>query len=344
MRAGTRRRGIRLAYVVAFGTLVGATYGTVLHLTVYGTPPIGALIGAIHGFLLSATIGWLEIFGIRTRLGRAVEQAPFLVTLAIKAAVYGSMIAVVNIYEPGTRLVGVPVEGGSSQIVAVIFSFVVTAVFIFVLQISQIVGGRTLRDWVLGRYHRPRQEERFFLFVDLAGSTALAERMGPVGVHQFLNRIFLLASDPVDDHHGEVYQYVGDEIVITWTESEGRRGARPLRCFFDIERTLGSAARDFVRDFGVAPRVRGAVHVGSVIVGEVGGSKRDIVFHGDVLNTTSRLEQLARERERPLVASATALERCLDTEAYVLEDLGAHVLRGRASPLLVYAVAPNGRV
>jgi adenylate cyclase len=344
MRAGTRRRLIRLAYVVAFGTLIGAAYGTVLHLIVYGIPPLGALIGGVHAVLLSVTLGWLEIFGVRTRLGRAVEQAPFLVTLALKAAVYGSMIAVVNIYEPGTRLVGVPVGGGSSQIVGLIFSFLVTAVFIFVLQISQIIGGRTLRDWVLGRYHRPRQEERFFLFVDLAGSTALAERLGPAGVHHFLNRIFLLASDPVDDHHGEIYQYIGDEIVVTWTESEGRCGARPLSCFFDIERTLESAARGFVRDFGVVPRVRGAVHVGPVIVGEVGGSKRDIVFHGDVLNTTSRLEQLAREWERPLVASAAALERCRDTEAYVLEDLGSQVLRGRASPMLVYAVARNGRV
>jgi adenylate cyclase len=196
MRAGTRRRLIRLAYVVAFGTLIGAAYGTVLHLIVYGIPPLGALIGGVHAVLLSVTLGWLEIFGVRTRLGRAVEQAPFLVTLALKAAVYGSMIAVVNIYEPGTRLVGVPVGGGSSQIVGLIFSFLVTAVFIFVLQISQIIGGRTLRDWVLGRYHRPRQEERFFLFVDLAGSTALAERLGPAGVHHFLNRIFSWPQTP----------------------------------------------------------------------------------------------------------------------------------------------------
>ena len=105
---------------------------------------------------------------------------------------------------------------------------------------------------------------------------------------------------------------------------------------------LASAAPAFLRDFGVEPRVRGAIHAGRVIVGEVGGSKRDIVFHGDVLNTASRLEQLARERNSRLVVSATALERCRGTELYALEDLGAHVLRGRASPMLVYAVAPNG--
>jgi hypothetical protein len=121
MRAGTRRRLRLTAYLVTFGTLVGAAYGLVLHLTVYPAPLLGALIGAIHGVILSVTIGWLEIFGVRTRLGGAVEQAPFLVTLAVKAGVYGSMIALVNLFEPGTRFVGLPVAAGSAQIVGVIF-------------------------------------------------------------------------------------------------------------------------------------------------------------------------------------------------------------------------------
>jgi len=342
MSAGTRRRLRLLGRIMLFGTLVGVAYSLVLQLTVYGAPLKGAMIGAIHGLLLSATIGALEIFGVRTPPGRAVEQAPFMVTFGVKAAVYGSMIALVNLYEPGTRLVGLRILTGSVQVIGLIFSFVATAAFLFVLQLSQIVGGRTLRDWVLGRYHRPRQEHRFFLFVDVAGSTRLAERLGPAGVHHFLNRIFVLASDPVDDHRGEIYQYVGDEIVITWRESDGRTGARPLGCFFGIERALRAASAEFVRDFGVAPRVRGALHAGPVIVGEVGGSKRDIVFHGDVLNTTSRLEDLAREHDRGLVASAIALAACRDAEGYALQDLGAHVLRGRARPMPVYAVTCDG--
>jgi adenylate cyclase len=206
------------------------------------------------------------------------------------------------------------------------------------LQISQIVGGRTLRDWVLGRYHRPRQEERFFLFVDIVGSTALAERVGPVAVHQFLNRVFVLASDPVDDHRGEIYQYVGDEMVITWTEVAGRSAGRPIACFAAIETALEAAEPDFVRDFGVAPRVRGALHVGPVVVGEVGGRRRDIVFHGDVMNTTARLEQLARDLDRRLVISADAIGRLAGADEYPVEDLGARMLRGRAGPVQVYAV------
>jgi adenylate cyclase len=180
--------------------------------------------------------------------------------------------------------------------------------------------------------------KRFFLFVDIVGSTTLAERIGPFGVHRFLNRVFVLAADPVDDYRGEIYQYVGDEMVITWTEVEGRRDARPIGCFIAIETVLSSAASDFTRDFGVAPRIRGALHAGPVIVGEVGGRKRDIVFHGDVMNTTARLEQIARELDRRLVISAGAMSRLEGAEQFASEDLGDHVLRGRTSPVQIFSV------
>jgi adenylate cyclase len=295
MRTGTKRRLSRLWGVVLAGTLVGVAYSVVLNFTKYGTLKFEVLDGAIYGFLLSSTIGAMEIFETRTRPGRAVEQAPFLVTLVVKGLIYGSLIWFLIIADPVPRLLGRSPGAGSQQLVSLVFSIVATVAFIFVLQISQIIGGRTLRDWVLGRYHRPRSEQRFFLFADIVGSTTLAERIGPVRVHQFLNRVFVLASDPVDEHCGEIYQYVGDEMVVTWTEADGRLGARPIACFAAIETALKAAAPEFIRDFGIAARVRGALHVGPVVVGEIGGRKRDIVFHGDVMNTTSRLEEVARE-------------------------------------------------
>jgi adenylate cyclase len=338
MQIGTRRRLELLGRVVGVSILVGGVYGALVNVAVYGSPSLGILIGAIHGFILSAANGWLEIFGTRSRIGRAVEQAPFLVTLFTKGLLYGSLIALTNVVEPGTLLVGVPRATPTLQAVSVLFSFAVTGAVIFILQISRIIGARTLRDWVLGRYHRPHREDRFFLFVDIAGSTMLAERIGPVAVHEFLNGVFLQAADPVDDYHGEIYQYVGDEMVITWLENEGRPDARPIGCFAAIKGALHAAAPDFVQRFGVAPRVRGALHFGPVVVGEVGGRKRDIVFHGDVMNTTSRLEQVARELDKPFVTSADAWQRLAVGDRWQVEDLGSRVLRGRASPVQVYAV------
>jgi adenylate cyclase len=110
---------------------------------------------------------------------------------------------------------------------------------------------------VFGRSHRPRTEDRLFLFVDVVGSTPLAERIGPGAVHRFLGEVFRIASDPIDEYQGDVYQYVGDEIVFTWTVAEGRHHARPLACFFAIERALAQAAPVFERAFGAVPRSTG---------------------------------------------------------------------------------------
>jgi adenylate cyclase len=207
------------------------------------------------------------------------------------------------------------------------------------LQIGRLVGERTLRDVVFGRYHRSRTEERFFLFVDIAGSTPLAERIGPGAVHRFLGDVFRLASDPIDEYRGEVYQYVGDEIVITWTVAEGRDGARPVACFFAIEEALARAAPEFQREFGAVPGLRAALHGGPVVTGEVGGSRRAIVYHGDVMNTTSRIEQATRDLERQFLVSGDAMERLADLGGFSLDDLGLQRLRGRTGAVHVYAVA-----
>jgi adenylate cyclase len=343
MRPGTRRRLRALVTFTVGGIVAGSIYGTLAGLAGGTGAFTGFLIGIVHGAAIAGTISALEIFGTRTRLGRRLERTRFLVTVLVKGIVYGAVIAAVQIGDLGGRVLGLPARSPFDIPLApmsIVFSVGATFATIFVLQMSQLVGARTLRNIVLGRYHRPRDEHRFFLFVDIVGSTALAERVGAAAVHRFLNIVFGLASDVIDDHDGEIHQYVGDEVVLTWTVQEGRRDARPIRCFLAIAVALAEASPVLQREFGVAPRVRGALHAGAVISGEVGKSKREVVFHGDVMNTTARLEQLARDLDRALIVSADALARLEQRDGYVLEDLGAQAVRGRAAPVLVYAVTP----
>ena len=89
--------------------------------------------------------------------------------------------------------------------------------------------------------------------------------------------------------------------------ADGRDGARPVACFFAIEQALARAAPEFEREFGAVPRLRAALHGGPVITGEVGGSRRAIVYHGDVMNTTSRIEQATRDLERQFLVSGDAV-------------------------------------
>jgi adenylate cyclase len=356
MQADARRRVALLLLILGGAVVIGAVFGATTGSGFRDAPVAGAMLGAlagvINGVTMAGVIVGAELFLLPTRLGHVLERQPFLLTFAIKVLVYGAVIVLVVAGGLGWRIVAVAPIALSADLATAIAEhltapaaprvargLVPVGLAIFMLQMSRLVGERTLRNIVLGRYHRPRSEERFFLFVDIAGSTPLAERIGPDAVHRFLGEVFRLASDPIDDHRGDVYQYVGDEIVITWLVAEGREGARPIACFFAIEQALSRAAPAFERTFGAVPRIRGALHAGPVIAGEVGGSRRAIVYHGDVMNTASRIEQATRDLDRPFLVSADALERLADLEGFAPEDLGLHRLRGRAAAIQVYAVA-----
>ena len=363
MRPGTRRRIALLLRALVWGLVAGAVFGGTTGSGFRDAPLPGAMLGviagAINGVAIAGVIFGAEIFLSPTRLGHALERMPFLVTFAMKVLVYGIVITLVVGGGLGWRVVAAAPTFLSADLAAAISEHIETPVAprmartflfvglaIFVLQLSRLVGDRTMRDIVFGRYHRSRMEERFFLFVDITGSTPLTERIGPEAIHRFLGEVFRLASDPIDDHHGEVYQYVGDEIVITWMVNEGRGAARPIACFFAIEQALARAAPDFQREFGAVPHLRAALHAGPVITGEVGGSRRSIVYHGDVMNTTSRIEQATRDLERQFLVSGDALERLADLDGFEREDLGPQRLRGRAAPIQVYAVGskPSAKV
>lgn len=340
--------GIGCASAMAFGCIAGIAY--------FPNQPIrGALFGVLAALLPTILFGSVivgaEIYLPRTRMGLALDRAPFLLTVGLKSTVYGAIVIAVLGSKIARWVAAYAVFGPAAAAqalyldplpiavsIGVVFMTMPSAVMM--LQLSGLVGGSTLVNIALGRYHRSHIEERFFLFIDIVGSTPLAERLGPASVHDFLNRVFQIASDPIDDHGGDVYQYVGDEVVITWTLAQGMQDARPIACYFAIKSALQRTAPDFEREFGVVPQLRAALHAGPVITGEVGGSRRAIVFHGDVMNTTSRIENATRELGRLFLVSEDALARVEGREAYVLEDLGPQTLRGRAAPVRVYAVEP----
>ncbi len=205
----------------------------------------------------------------------------------------------------------------------------------FVIQIANLLGPRTLINFFSGRYHQPLQENRFVLFVDIAGSTGLAERLGGIGIHRFLDRTFRLLTGPVVDTHGEILGYVGDELIVTWPEEAGAVDARPLRCFLSMRETLERASTRLSQEFGAAPKIRGSLNFGPVIVGEIGDIKRAIVFNGDTMNAAARLEELSRTVEGGFLAAREAIERFGPAIPVAMRDLGTMPIRGRVDAIAV---------
>src|SRR5690606_6867708 len=88
-------------------------------------------------------------------------------------------------------------------------------------------GPGVLVPLLLGKYRSPKEEERIFLFMDLKSSTAIAEQLGHIRYSAFIRDSFLDINELLSEYSASVYQYVGDEIVLTWTV---RNGLNQMAC------------------------------------------------------------------------------------------------------------------
>lgn len=338
------RRFMRIVRVAAaIGAGVGAVYGVAMAgpgaRALLASLLISIPIGVIDALLTAAWIASIEIFLLPRASMRWLDVLPFAAVFVLKTLVYGAIAGAVLIGQPGERLLGVVnVYNARTGLIAVCLSLVAVAVVVIVFQAAGLVGYRTFKALLLGKYRRPYAERRFFLFVDVVGSTAIAERLGALQAHRFLAAVFSAVAEPIERCRGEIHQYVGDEIAITWVEADGVADACALRCFFAMRAVLAADAHRFVQGFGVQPALRAALHLGEVIAGEVGQVRRAIVFHGDVMNTTGRLEQATREVGCFFIASAQALASLGPLPDIRTHDLGALALRGRVEPIHAFCV------
>lgn len=345
--AVTRERLRRFMRILRIAAVIGAGVGAVYGGATAG-PGARALlaalmtsipIGVLHALLAASWIAGIEMFLLPRISMRWLDTLPFAAVVVLKTLVYGAIAGAILAGQPGERLFGVvTVYNARTGLIAVFLSLVPVAVVVMMFQAAGLVGYRTFMALLLGKYRRPYAERRFFLFVDVVGSTAIAERLGALEAHRFLAAVFSAVAEPIEMCRGEIYQYVGDEIVITWVDADGVADARALRCLFAMRSALAADANRFVQRFGVRPELRAALHLGEVIAGEVGQVRRAIVFHGDVMNTTGRLEQATRETGCSFIASAQALASLRLPPEIRIHDLGTLALRGRMEPLHAFCV------
>lgn len=209
------------------------------------------------------------------------------------------------------------------------FSFAIMCLILFVVAVRQIIGGRVLGNFVLGRYHKPVREERVFMFLDMANSTALSQQLGDIGVHALISRVFFDIDPLILDWGGEVHRYIGDEVVVTWPLEDCRIDGRCLECLFAINALIETNAERYQRDFGVVPLLRAGLHGGPVVAGECGDLKQEIVYFGDTINTAARIQAECKAKKVPMLISGELLAELPLPAGVRADSLGLVHLRGR---------------
>ncbi len=219
-----------------------------------------------------------------------------------------------------------------------LFSISISFLINFLLQLNSLLGKGVLFSFLSGKYHKPKIEERFFMFLDLESSTTIAETIGPVKYHQFMNTYFFDINDPIIESKGEIYQYVGDEVVISWQKRYGMKNANCVKCYFDIRDKLDILQKKYIKEFGLIPGFKAGIHYGEVVIGEVGDSKKEIVFHGDVMNTASRIQGQSKVLNKQLLISDVALNHLNLWTNYRSENMGKFKLKGKEVQIEIFNI------
>jgi adenylate cyclase len=289
---------------------------------------------AVGGYLLFVRDGWLRLWFRRIGFLRELALSSTIVlTLFLLGRAAGQ---IVTTGQPRRFLASFT---DAHLVFAVPFFAVFAVTMQFIVQMNRVLGINVLGYFAAGIYRRPTAEERVFLFVDLVGSTQLAERLGSARYFELLRRFVDDLSDPVLESDGEIYQYAGDEVVITWRLAAGVRAASCITCFFAIRAAVAHHATRYEREFGVVPQFRGGLHGGTVTAGELGDLRQQIVFVGDILNTAARLEEYAKRSQLDLVVSGALLERLTLPAGVEATRCGELALRGKDAPVTAYGLA-----
>ncbi len=205
--------------------------------------------------------------------------------------------------------------------------------------ISENIGHSVLIDFLSGRYAKPREEIRIFMFLDMKSSTSIAEQLGHIEYFNFLKAYYDVFSAPIIEHQGVVYEYIGDEIVITWPLKKGIDKGNCLECFFAMKKALEKSNERFINKFGISPDFKVGMHMGRVTTGEIGALKKQIIFTGDVLNTTSRIQGMCTELNSDLLISKELYDLVIRHKNYPLQNKGEVVLKGKRELMNLYALA-----
>lgn len=181
---------------------------------------------------------------------------------------------------------------------------------------------------MMGKYRIPKEEERIFMFLDLKASTVIAEKIGHRRYFEFMSDFIADTTAPILNNFGEIYQYIGDEIVVSWKADKDQFDPHCINCFFDIKLRISQAADKYLEKYDVVPTFKAGLHYGSVTVGEVGVIRRDLIFSGDTVNTTAHIQSKCNEYNAELLISTNLLEK-LTAERFEISPLGEVNLKGK---------------
>ncbi len=344
----------RLLWIVFFWTLIGALDAIGAYALSFGglthrRGPINFIgFNVASAFLSSIISGVLLVFYLRDRF----QMKSFGFTLLISSLVLSILNFAIFLFthslllsfeygrealDPDLLARNTALFERPYYIRILVFWSIIAFLTIITMHVNEKYGYGVLFKMILGHYHRPREEERVFMFADIKSSTEIAEKLGHIRFFNLLNDFFNDVTDAIVETRGEIYQYVGDEIVISWTMRNGISNQNCIRCFMLMQESILKRSERYRDKYGLAPEFKAGLHCGLITTGEIGVIKKDIVFSGDVLNTTARIQAVCNKFRVKILMSRYLLDKLnLPPNNFDLKRVGIIELKGKKHKVELY--------
>ncbi len=307
----SKLEGIRIA--IFLGLVMGVFYG-LLELVFENPWMKRKSLGAI---LLIKTVAYTFLVGLLTSI------AAFYVNEVIGSAVTVSRSMIIE----------------SGAIYSVILFFILSSSFYsFLRLVNEKFGPGILWDMILGKYRKPRVEKKIFMFLDLKSSTTLAEKMGYLKYSSLIQQCFYDLNEIVQKYEGQIYQYVGDEAVICWDYDKGIKENVCIDCYFAFQKKLFKRKDFYENEFGLIPEFKAGMHGGELVVTEVGVVRKEIAYHGDVINTTARIQNECSNYGEGLLISGDLMKDLTLEAKHLNKAMGEVSLKGKEVPVQIFSL------
>lgn len=221
--------------------------------------------------------------------------------------------------------------------VTMLYVLLVSIVQSFIKISNEKFGKGVFLKMLLGKYKKPQEEKRIFMFLDLKASTTIAESLGHFRYSQLIQDCFYDLNDIVPKYAAEIYQYVGDEAVLSWPYKKGLTDNNCIALFFEFQNLLKGKSDYYKEKYGQVPEFKAGLHGGKLMVAEVGVVKKELAFHGDVINTSARIQSECNTYDVHILISEKLKEDLIDS-SYHFSHVGNVLLKGKNDKLNIFTL------
>lgn len=207
----------------------------------------------------------------------------------------------------------------------------------FMQSVKKKVGRGNFKNWIFGMMNKPREDERIFMFIDMKSSTRIAEKLSHEKFSHLVQDVFNDMAI-VDNYMGEIYQYMGDGAIISWSLKKGLKNNNFLKAFYGFANLITKREKYYQKKYDLIPKFKAGVHVGKVMVLQVGRIRRDISYNGDTLNTTARIESMCNEYNKSLLISGDLYNMIDPKDGFKFKEVGNIRLKGKRKLVDIYHV------